>query len=90
MQSTPATFEPRIVAFLCNWCSYTGADLAGTARMKYLPNVRPSASCAPAGGQPVRDEGLRRGGRRRPGRRLPHPSDCHYQEGNFKASEGTT
>ncbi|MBN1770930.1 MAG: hydrogenase iron-sulfur subunit [Deltaproteobacteria bacterium] len=33
------SFEPRIVAFLCNWCSYTGADLAGTARMRYPPNV---------------------------------------------------
>jgi len=34
------TFEPRLVGFLCNWCSYTGADLAGTARMIYAPNVR--------------------------------------------------
>jgi F420-non-reducing hydrogenase iron-sulfur subunit len=33
-------FEPRIVAFLCNWCSYAGADLAGTSRFKYPPNVR--------------------------------------------------
>ena len=33
-------FKPRIVAFLCNWCSYTGADLAGTSRMEYKANVR--------------------------------------------------
>lgn len=33
-------FEPRIIAFLCNWCSYAGADLAGTSRMHYQPNVR--------------------------------------------------
>ena len=33
-------FEPRIVAFFCNWCTYTAADLAGTARMKYAANVR--------------------------------------------------
>ncbi|MCX6262021.1 MAG: hydrogenase iron-sulfur subunit, partial [Bacteroidia bacterium] len=33
-------FKPRIVAFLCNWCSYTGADLAGTSRMEYKSNVR--------------------------------------------------
>ena len=33
-------FEPQIVAFLCNWCTYTGADLAGTSRMTYAPNVR--------------------------------------------------
>jgi len=34
------SFEPVIVAFLCNWCSYAGADLAGTARKKYAHNVR--------------------------------------------------
>ncbi|MCK4349766.1 MAG: hydrogenase iron-sulfur subunit, partial [Candidatus Krumholzibacteria bacterium] len=33
-------FEPKLVGFLCNWCSYTGADLAGTARIKYAPNLR--------------------------------------------------
>jgi len=33
-------FEPKIVAFLCNWCTYTGADLAGTSRIQYPPNVR--------------------------------------------------
>jgi coenzyme F420-reducing hydrogenase delta subunit len=33
-------FEPKIIAFLCNWCSYAGADLAGTSRMQYPPNVR--------------------------------------------------
>jgi F420-non-reducing hydrogenase iron-sulfur subunit len=34
------SFEPKIVGFLCNWCSYTGADLAGTSRIKYPPNLR--------------------------------------------------
>ena len=34
------SFEPKIVGFLCNWCSYAGADLAGTSRIKYAPNVR--------------------------------------------------
>ncbi len=34
------SFEPKIVGFLCNWCSYAGADLAGTSRKKYAPNVR--------------------------------------------------
>ena len=34
-------FEPKIVAFLCNWCAYRGADLAGTSRIKSAPNVRP-------------------------------------------------
>ena len=35
-----AEFEPKIIAFLCNWCTYTGADLAGTSRIQYPPNVR--------------------------------------------------
>ncbi len=34
------SFEPKIVGFLCNWCAYAGADLAGTSRMKCVPNVR--------------------------------------------------
>jgi len=34
------SFEPKIVGFLCNWCAYAGADLAGTSRKKYAPNVR--------------------------------------------------
>ena len=34
------SFEPRIVGFLCNWCSYAGADAAGTSRIKYSPNIR--------------------------------------------------
>ena len=33
-------FEPKIVAFLCNWCSYAAADLAGVGRMQYPPNIR--------------------------------------------------
>jgi F420-non-reducing hydrogenase iron-sulfur subunit len=37
---TTSSFEPRIVGFVCNWCSYRAADLAGTARIKYAPNVR--------------------------------------------------
>ena len=35
-----ANWEPRIVAFFCNWCTYTAADLAGVSRLKYAPNVR--------------------------------------------------
>lgn len=77
-------FEPRIVGFLCNWCSYTGADLAGTSRIKYLPNVRVirvmcSARVDPgfvirafrAGADGVLLCGC-------------HPGDCHYSEGNYK------
>ncbi len=36
-----AEFEPKIVAFLCNWCAYAGADLAGVSRLQYPPNLRP-------------------------------------------------
>ncbi|MGB8952183.1 MAG: hydrogenase iron-sulfur subunit [Candidatus Aminicenantales bacterium] len=79
------SFEPRIVGFLCNWCSYTGADLAGTARMAYAPNVRIirvmcSGRVDPQfvlkafaeGADGVFISGC-------------HPGDCHYQEGNYKA-----
>jgi len=40
MTTTTDSFEPRIVGFLCNWCSYAGADAAGTSRMKYASNIR--------------------------------------------------
>jgi len=39
--SNEETFKPRIIAFLCNWCSYAGADLAGTGRIQYSPDVHP-------------------------------------------------
>jgi F420-non-reducing hydrogenase iron-sulfur subunit len=78
------TFEPRIVGFLCNWCSYTGADLAGTSRIHYAPNVRIirvmcSARIDPTfvlkalhdGADGVLICGC-------------HPGDCHYSEGNYK------
>jgi len=38
--STESTFEPLIITFLCNWCSYAGADLAGVSRIQYPPNIR--------------------------------------------------
>lgn len=39
-QNTSPEFEPRIVGLVCNWCSYAGADLAGTSRIQYPPNIR--------------------------------------------------
>jgi F420-non-reducing hydrogenase iron-sulfur subunit len=78
-------FEPKIVAFLCNWCSYRGADLAGTSRIKCAANVRAirvmcSGRVEPAfvlrafelGADGVLVLGC-------------HPGDCHYAEGNYKA-----
>jgi coenzyme F420-reducing hydrogenase delta subunit len=78
-------FEPRIVAFLCNWCSYAGADLAGTSRVQYPPNIRVIrvmcsgrvnplfiAKCFAEGADGVLVSGC-------------HPGDCHYMEGNYIA-----
>ena len=77
-------FEPRIVAFFCNWCTYTAADLAGTARMSYSPNVRVIRIMCSGRLDPqfilkaFREgaDGVLIGG--------CHPGDCHYQEGNYK------
>jgi len=79
-------YEPKIVAFCCNWCSYAGADLAGTTRIQYPPNVRIirvmcSGRVDPAfvlkaftlGADGVIVAGC-------------HPADCHYINGNEKAS----
>lgn len=79
------TFEPKIVAFLCNWCSYAGADLAGTSRVQYPPNIRVIrvmcsgrvnplfvAKCFAEGADGVLVSGC-------------HPGDCHYMEGNYLA-----
>ena len=78
-------WEPKIVAFLCNWCSYAGADLAGTSRMEYPPNVRiirvPCSGrmnplfvikCLMKGVDGVLISGC-------------HINDSHYSEGNFYA-----
>ena len=79
-------YEPKIVAFCCNWCSYAGADLAGTTRIQYPPNVRIirvmcSGRVDPAfvlkafalGADGVIVAGC-------------HPEDCHYINGNEKTS----
>lgn len=79
------SFEPRIVAFLCNWCSYAGADLAGVSRIQYPPNIRiirvPCSGRVSAnmildaiksGADGVLVSGC-------------HPGDCHYLTGNLYA-----
>ena len=78
------SFEPKIIGFLCYWCAYTGADLAGTSRLKYTPNVRiikimctgrmdPSFvfKAYAEGADGVLICGC-------------HPGECHYIEGNYK------
>ena len=79
-------WEPKIVAFCCNWCSYAGADLAGTSRIQYPPNARIiRVNCTgridpdfiltalELGADGVLVSGC-------------HPGDCHYQSGNYKAN----
>jgi len=85
MSEAKTEFEPKIVAFFCNWCTYTAADLAGTARMSYQPNVRVVRVMCSGRLDPqfilkaFREgaDGVLIGG--------CHPGDCHYQEGNYKA-----
>jgi F420-non-reducing hydrogenase iron-sulfur subunit len=78
-------FEPNIVAFLCNWCSYAGADLAGTSRIQYPPNVKIIRVMCSGRVNPMfvinalqeGADGVLIGG--------CHPGDCHYIQGNFFA-----
>ncbi len=83
-------FEPKIVGFLCNWCSYAGADLAGTSRMQYPPNIRSiRVMCSGSVDSAyilrallAGADGVLVGG--------CHPGDCHYVNGNYKARRRIT
>ena len=77
-------FEPRIVAFFCNWCTYTAADLAGVSRMKYAPNLRTiRVMCSGRIDPQFVLEAFARGA---DGVLIGgcHPGDCHYISGNYK------
>ena len=77
-------FEPVIVGFLCNWCSYRAADLAGTARIKYAPNMRTiRVMCSGRVDPQFVLKALREGA---DGVMIAgcHPGECHYVEGNIK------
>ncbi|MEM1587102.1 MAG: hydrogenase iron-sulfur subunit [Candidatus Bathyarchaeia archaeon] len=79
-------FEPIIVGFLCNWCSYAGADLAGVSRIQYPPNIRViRVMCSGRVDPAFILEAFKNGadGVLVAGCHLP--SDCHYLAGNFKA-----
>ncbi len=78
-------FEPKVIAFVCNWCTYLGADLAGTSRLEYPPNIRiirlPCTGridfnlivkAFESGADSILVSGC-------------HPGDCHYTSGNFHA-----
>ena len=79
-------FEPRIVGFLCNWCSYSGADLAGTSRVKYPPNI--DIIRVMCSGRVDPQFVLRAFEKGADGVLVCgcHPGDCHYAEGNYKAA----
>jgi F420-non-reducing hydrogenase iron-sulfur subunit len=79
-----AKFEPKIVSFLCNWCSYTGADLAGTSRMKYAHNLRIIRVMCSGRVEPTFVLKAFREGADGVLICGCHPGDCHYHEGNYK------
>ena len=79
-------FEPNIIGFLCNWCSYAGADLAGTSRIKYPPNIKSiRVMCSGRVDSVFILEALKKGA---DGVLVAgcHPGDCHYQSGNYKTN----
>lgn len=84
-QNNQNSFEPRIVAFFCNWCTYTAADLAGTARMTYAPNVRVIRIMCSGRLDPQFVLAAFREGADAVLLGGCHPGDCHYQEGNYNA-----
>jgi coenzyme F420-reducing hydrogenase delta subunit len=83
-------YEPKIVAFLCNWCTYAGADLAGTSRIQYPSNIKVIRVMCSGSIDPVYVmkpllegvDGVFIGG--------CHPGDCHYVSGNYKARRRIT
>ena len=80
------SFEPRIVAFCCRWCSYAGADMAGTSRMQYPPNARIIRVNCSGRVDPVfilRALKLGADGVLIAG---CHPGDCHYMTGNYQTA----
>lgn len=84
--SEKETFEPKIIGFLCNWCAYAGADLAGVSRIQYPSNIRIiRVMCSGRIDPAFILEALKDGadGVLVAGCHLP--SDCHYISGNFKA-----
>jgi F420-non-reducing hydrogenase iron-sulfur subunit len=80
-----AEFEPKIVAFVCNWCTYAGADLTGTSRIKYAQNVK--IIRFPCTGRIDFMLLLKAFGEGADGIIVSgcHPNDCHYTSGNFHA-----
>jgi F420-non-reducing hydrogenase iron-sulfur subunit len=78
-------FEPVIIGFTCNWCSYRAADMAGTARIKYAPNVRLIRLMCSGRLDPTFVFKAFAGGADAVLISGCHPGDCHYVEQNYKA-----
>ena len=81
------TFDPLIIGFCCNWCSYAGADLAGVSRIQYPPSLRiVRVMCSGMVHPNLVIDALTKGA---DGVLVCgcHPGDCHYQEGNLKAEK---
>jgi len=76
-------FTPKILAFLCNWCSYAGADLAGTSRLKYPPSILPIRVMCSSRIDPLFIIKAYLGGADGVLVAGCHPGDCHYQKGNY-------
>ncbi len=78
-------WQPKIVAFLCNWCSYTGADLAGISRISWSPMVRVVRIMCSGRMDPMFIVKAFRMGADGVIVSGCHPGDCHYKKGNYKA-----
>ncbi len=86
-QTIEASWTPNIIGFACNWCTYAGADMAGTSRMKYPANIRIIRLMCTGRMDPTfilkaflgGVDGVLIGG--------CHPGDCHYHSGNRKAQK---
>jgi F420-non-reducing hydrogenase iron-sulfur subunit len=79
------SFEPKILGILCNWCSYSGADLAGTSRKKYPANIRIVRVMCSGRVDPVFILKALQSGADGVLILGCHPGDCHYTSGNYKA-----
>jgi len=80
-----AQFEPKILGFLCNWCAYAGADLAGVSRFQYPSNIRVIRVMCSGRVDPVHIFDAFKNGIDGVAVLGCHPGDCHYQTGNYEA-----
>ena len=80
-------FEPKIIGFLCNWCSYAGADKAGTAQTPYPSNVRVVKVMCSGRVEPEFVLQSYQEGADGVLILACHPGDCHYKEGNYRAGQ---